>query len=220
MRWSGQVAVLLFILVIPFAVKPQVWEEDDFDFFYGERSFQEVDIGLMPLSSPAAGIGGEVDFRFNTLSKRTEDAAHWKNYYGAAVDLGAATYDDYDFSNYGTRDMSCTWGAVVIESKLFYDDSSAVRPYGGIFFGFGAGGIGLSDTEDEVDEEYENLIGSTMELYQVGLEAGVHIMLNDTLALVIADTTSYSLGSVIGDSFQLVQTTVTVGIAGWREKRK
>lgn len=215
MKWSRAVSAL--VILIPLAGISQVWQESEpgFDMFYGEKSFQEIDLGVAPISSPP-GLGGEIDFKYNTMSRKSMDAAHWRNYYGAGIDIVAAAFQDYSFSEYGVRDVSASWAGVVIESKLFYSDEAAVRPYVGGLVSIGFGGVSLSEPED--DDEYDRLDAARMELYQLGAEAGVHIMLNDEYALVISDTTSYSIIIIPGDLMQAVQTTVTIGVSRWRAR--
>lgn len=216
MRICGAMAAAIILLFIPLTPKSQPWEEDsDFDIFYGERSFQEISLGVSPWLSPASGLGGQASFVYNTLSKNSVDALHWMNYYGVSVDLGNWSLDEYDFNKYGTRDASLYAGSIFIESRLFYEDQKKARPYIGIQGGLGIGGISLSDSDDDDDDD---LSDSRLDFYQLGIEAGVHFMLNDRYGIVISDTTSYGYGVIQGDNLQVIQTCISVGISRWGSK--
>jgi hypothetical protein len=218
MMRCGAIVVAILFLVFPLMLKSQVWEDEDsrFDTFYGRKSFQEIDLGISPWFSPGAGLAEEVDFGFNTLSRKSSDALHWMNYYGLSIDLKNWDLREYEFSRHGTRDISAYSGSMILESKFFYRDDSRVRPYIGVELGAGLGEMSLSEGDDEEDDD--DPLHSRLDLYQVGIEAGVHIMINDRFGLVIADTTSYGYGVITGDSFQVFQTTICLGISGWREK--
>ncbi|GEM_PF-5912723 len=212
----GGIAVAVLFLAFPLTLWSQVWEDKDsgFDIFYGSRSFQEIDLGISPWFSPANGLAEELDFSFDTLSRKSADALHWMNYYGASIDLKNLNLSEYEFSEYGTRDFSAYSASVMIESKFFYEHDSRVRPYIGIGVGAGFGELSLSEGEDD---DADDLSHSRLDLYQAGIEAGVHIMINDRLGLVIADKTSYEFGLIAHDSFQVLQTTLTVGFSRWSE---
>jgi hypothetical protein len=216
---AGAVVIFYLCILVPLAANSQVWEEDsDLDIFYGKKSFQEIQLGLSPWSDPAGGCG-EIDFGYNTLSKKSDDSVRWRNYYGAAIELALADFEEYEFHEYGERDISCWWGSVVIESKFFFRDDHPFRPYAGAEFTFGIGGLALSDLdeEDEEDEE-DDLPADVLQFFQMAIEAGFHIMLSEHIALVIADTTSYGLGTVTDDSFQVIQTMVSIGISKWTDE--
>ena len=183
----------------------------DLDSFYGKRSFQQIAVGAAPYVLPGGGVLEDVIFGFNTLSRRTQPARHWKNYYGVSLDFGAGQNVALDFSHYGRADLNLWYGALSIESKLFYSDQGRVRPYLGLTGGFGSGGAALAGIPEEQAPKSPSL-----NLYRFGAEAGMHIMLGGRLALVIADLTSAEFGTIQGDQFLICPSVIYVGLTSWR----
>jgi hypothetical protein len=183
----------------------------DLDSFYGKRIFQEIAVGAAPYLLPGGGMLESVLFGFNTLSRRTQPARHWKNYYGVSLDLGAGQNVPFDFSHYGQADLNLWYGALAIESKLFYSDEGRVRPYLGLNGGFGFGGVTLAGIPERQTPESPSL-----NLYRFGAEAGVQIMLGERLALVIADITSADFGTLAQDQFLIFPSVIYVGLTSWR----
>ncbi len=209
-------AILRFCLVMPAVLSvvaaPGAGEaQPEMDDFYGSKNIQTITLHAMPFMMEAQGAGGELFFGFNTLSKKSEFAESWKNYYGVGIGGGYILWTDSEIADYDhDRDASVLYGLLRFEGKLYYRDTGKVRPYLGGHLGLGYGSWGV----ERMDGDPEIPTGS-LTTYQVGGVAGLNLDLGGNYWLnagVGVDFRSFKFGMGFHNEYP---PYLVIGVTRW-----
>ncbi len=202
-------AVLLFLFLAPLPAEAQ--RSNELGSLYGSRNLEIIVARLMPAMVPEQGMGAEVLFGFNTLSKRTEFREHWKYFYGVGLAGGGFSWQDADLGRYEERSASAGYFLIEAEGKWFYEVEGKVRPYVGIYGGLGYGSLWMETSDDLPDPPTPGL-----EFLAGGAEAGLHIHLEGHNALVLSAGVDARIHRTGAEGVFNMPIMVNVGVCEWR----
>ncbi len=209
-KWIMALTVFVLCSVVSARAMSQPDSGSGLGYFYGGKNLQQINGGFSPYLGPGQGMGGELSFEFNTISKQSERAKNWQNYYGVSLDIRGVQGSVQELDRYGEREVDYYYAMVSIQSRLFYTDTGPVRPFVLASMGIGWGSVGLDDVEGEDD-----LIDNRYSVYRPGVQAGLQFMLNKEYGIVLGGSAAYEYSVIAGDSFDTYPATAFIGICKW-----
>ena len=211
-RKSWMIGLFLFLFSFPGFSQ----EEPSLEKFYGNKDLKGGNLGYDFLLNNKGGVSS-LELFYLTQAKKSAYAQRWLYYYGVSVEGANGEGEDYQFSGRGEGDFSAWWIGIWINGRIFYQDTSKLRPY----FDFG-GGLGIGEIKAE-GEDFE--IGWTrlnLLLLRAGL--GAELMLNQNWSLDLgigAKALAGMMGGIL-ESADLVFSGVEfkIGISQWSENKR
>jgi hypothetical protein len=183
--------------------------QQDLGDLYGSQNIQTVTGRYGVLLSPDGGSSGELMFGFNTLAKRSEGSETYQFYYGVELGGSGFSISDANLGKYDERDTAGGYGLLQLEFKLFATGKGPVRPYLGGALGYGTGLLWAEHIRGEDD------VPDSLNVYALGVEAGLHFPLDNGYGLVTAVAADARIAQFSGDTLALYPAMFTIGICKW-----
>jgi len=211
-RKSWMISLFLFLFSFPGFSQ----EEPSLERFYGNKDLKGGELSYDFLLNNKGGVSS-LELFYLTQAKKSAYARRWFYYYGVSVEGANALGEDYQFSGMGEGDFSAWWIGLWINGRIFYQDTSKVRPYLEYGGGFGIGEMRAEGEDFKIDWGRLNLL-------QLRAGIGAELMLNQSWSLdlgVGAKALAGMMGGIL-ESADIVFSAVEfkIGISQWSENKR